>query len=125
MLSALIVTDEMANRTYSSGRAGHGMVQAELWTSSFWACNRRAPELARQSRGDSLSVYDASALEMTLASIRQRYAVYFHLPPDAKSGQERSIDVQLAEPARRRYLDVELRFRKTYVSSSTTSGMRW
>jgi hypothetical protein len=78
-----------------------------------------------QSGGDSLSTDDASALERTLANIRQRYALYFHLPPDANAGQERSIDVQLAEPTRRRYPDAELRFRKTYVSSTTTSRMGW
>jgi hypothetical protein len=82
-------------------------------------------EIARQSGGGSLSIDDASALETTLASIRQRYALYFHLPADAKPGQERSIDVQLAEPARRRYPDAELRFRKSYVASSTTSWMGW
>jgi VWFA-related protein len=79
-------------------------------------------EIARQSGGDSLPVDDASALETTLARIRQRYALHFHLPEGAKPGQERTIEVELAEAARRRYPDAELRFRRGYLTSGTTSG---
>lgn len=126
VLSALIVPDAMANRTYSSARdaswpgRGGALDGIILGTQSAGTS-----ELARQSGGDSVSMDDPSALETTLASIRQRYALYFHLPPDAKSGQERSIDVQLVEAARRRYPDAQLRFRKTYVATGTTSLMGW
>ena len=37
-------------------------------------------ELARASGGDSMSVDDASALQDTLARLRQRYALHFYLP---------------------------------------------
>jgi hypothetical protein len=64
-----------------------------------------------------LSVDDASALENTLARIRQRYALHFLVPPDAKPSQERNIEVALADSARRRYPDAEIRYRHTYFTS--------
>jgi hypothetical protein len=80
-------------------------------------------EIARASGGDSMSVDDASALEDTLARLRQRYALHFQVPPGAQAGQERNIEVSLSDAARRRYPDAELRFRKTYVSPSTTEAV--
>lgn len=73
-------------------------------------------EIARQSGGDSMPVDDASALETTLARIRQRYALHFNLPEGVKPGQERQIEVALAESARRRYPDAEVRFRRVYLA---------
>ena len=43
-------------------------------------------EIARDSGGDSMSVNDASALEETLARLRQRYTLYFNLPEGAQPG---------------------------------------
>jgi VWFA-related protein len=43
-------------------------------------------EIARESGGDSMSVNDASALEETLARLRQRYTLYFNLPDGVKPG---------------------------------------
>ena len=74
--------------------------------------------IARQSGGDSLPVDDASALETTLARIRQRYALHFLVPPNATSGQQRNIEVALADSARRCYPDADLRFRRTYLAPS-------
>src|SRR5580698_2931105 len=48
-------------------------------------------EIAQDSGGDSMSVNDASALEDTLARLRQRYTLYFNLPEGAQPGQERNI----------------------------------
>ncbi|MBV8816772.1 MAG: VWA domain-containing protein [Acidobacteriaceae bacterium] len=73
-------------------------------------------EIARDSGGDSLPVEDAAALETTLSRIRQRYALYFTVPSGARSGQERMIDVSLADRTRNRYYDADLRYRKTYVA---------
>jgi VWFA-related protein len=119
VLSALIVPDQMANRTASQGRLGGPRDGIILGTQPAGTS-----EIARQSGGDSLPADDASALSTTLAHLRQRYALHFHSPPDAKSGEVRSIDVQLVEAVRRRYPDAELCFRRTYVSSnrSTDSG---
>jgi hypothetical protein len=80
-------------------------------------------EIARRSGGDSMPVDDASALETTLARIRQRYALHFHLPEGVKPGQERDVQVELADAVRRRYPDAEVRYRRVYISpDSTTAG---
>ena len=73
-------------------------------------------EIARASGGDSLPVDDASALETTLARLRQRYALYFLVPPGSRPGQERSIEVALATGAGNRYPGADLRFRRTYLA---------
>lgn len=73
-------------------------------------------QIARDSGGDSLPVDDASALETTLSRIRQRYALYFLVPPGARSGQQRNIEVALSDAARTRVYDADVRYRRTYVS---------
>ena len=78
-------------------------------------------EIARQSGGDSMSVDDASALETTLSRIRQRYALHFYLPQGVKPGEERAIEVALADSARQRYPDAEVRYRRVYLASSGSS----
>jgi hypothetical protein len=75
-------------------------------------------EIARDSGGDSLPVDDASALETTLARLRQRYSLYFQLPAGARRGQQRSVEIALTDAASRRYPYAELRFRHTYVAPS-------
>jgi hypothetical protein len=71
-------------------------------------------EIARRSGGDSMQVDDAAALETTLTRIRQRYTLHFNLPEGVQPGQERGIDVQLADAARRRYPNSEVRFRRIH-----------
>jgi len=73
-------------------------------------------EIARRSGGDTMPVDDASALETTLARIRQRYALHFYLPQDVKAGDERAIEVQLSDAARRRYPDADVRYRRVYLA---------
>lgn len=73
-------------------------------------------EIARDSGGDSMSVDDASALEETLARLRQRYALYFNLPDGVQPGQERNIQVDLTPAARRRFPDAEVRYRRVYMT---------
>ena len=73
-------------------------------------------QIARDSGGDSMSVDDASALEETLSRIRQRYALFFHLPDDVRPGQERNIEVDLTPAARRRFADAEVRYRRVYMT---------
>jgi VWFA-related protein len=75
-------------------------------------------EIARDSGGDSMSVNDASALEDTLARLRQRYTLYFNLPEGVQPGQERNIVVDLTPDARHRYSDAEVRYRRTSMSGS-------
>ena len=69
-----------------------------------------------------MSVDDASALEETLSRLRQRYALYFHLPENATPGEERSISVDLSPAARRRYTDAEIRFRRVYLAPDGPVG---
>lgn len=73
------------------------------------------PEIARESGGDSLPVEHASALQETLESLRQRYALFFSVPADAKVGQRRSISVALTRDAARRYPGAQLKYRAHYV----------
>ncbi len=73
-------------------------------------------QIASQSGGDSMAVDQASALEYTLARIRERYALYFYLPEGMKPGDERSVEVVLSDAARRRYPRAEVRYRRTYLA---------
>jgi VWFA-related protein len=74
-------------------------------------------EIARDSGGDSMSVNDASALEETLARLRQRYTLYFNLPEGVGAGQASNIVVDLAPDARHRYADAEIRYRRASMLS--------
>jgi VWFA-related protein len=74
-------------------------------------------EIARESGGDSMSVNDASALEETLARLRQRYTLYFNLPDGLKPGDERNIEVALTASAARRHQDAEVRYRRVSQGS--------
>ncbi len=65
-----------------------------------------------------MSVNDSSALEDTLARIRQRYTLYFSLPDGVQPGQERNIQVDLSADARRRFSDAEVRYRRTSMSNT-------
>jgi VWFA-related protein len=78
-------------------------------------------EIARRSGGDSMPVDDAYALETTLSRLRQRYALYFNLPPGVRAGEERSIEVSLADGALRRYGDAEVRYRRVYLAQNGSS----
>jgi len=75
-------------------------------------------EIARESGGDSMSVEDASALQETLANLRQRYSLFFSVPADAKVGQRRTISVALTREAARRYPGAQLKYRAQYLVPS-------
>jgi hypothetical protein len=79
-------------------------------------------EIARQSGGDSMPVNDSYALQDTLARIRQRYALYFSLPPGVKAGEERQIELQLADGAERRNPGAEVHYRRAYYAPNSTPG---
>ena len=79
-------------------------------------------EIARASGGDSYQVDDASALETTLARLRQRYALYFNLPAGARQGQERRISIALTGSAAIRYSGAELRHRPTYLAPTDSNS---
>lgn len=73
-------------------------------------------EIAQDSGGDSMSVNDASALQQTLARIRQRYALFFNLPDGVEAGQERNIEVTLTPAALQRYPDAQVSYRRVYMT---------
>ncbi len=81
-------------------------------------------EIARRSGGDAMPVDDSYSLSDTLARIRQRYALHFYLPPGVRAGEERTIEVQLADAAQRRYPGAEVRYRRDYYAPSGSGAAR-
>lgn len=79
-------------------------------------------EIAQRSGGDSMPVDDSYALESTLSRIRQRYALYFNLPPGVRAGEERAIEVSLADGAMGRYRDAEVRYRRVYLAANGSAA---
>lgn len=77
-------------------------------------------QIARDSGGDSVPVDDPGALESTLESIRQRYSLFYSLP-EGSSGA-RLVEVTLANSARRRYPDADVRFRRSSLSGDSPGG---
>jgi hypothetical protein len=69
-----------------------------------------------------MPVDDAYALETTLSRLRQRYALYFNLPAGVRAGEERAIEVSLADGALRRHGDAEVRYRRVYLSQSGSAA---
>jgi len=79
-------------------------------------------EIARDSGGDTMHVDEASALEDTLARLRQRYALFFYLPEGASKGADQGIvKMDLSQEARLRYQDAEIHSRRVHMSG-TDSG---
>lgn len=78
-------------------------------------------EIARESGGDTMPVTSAYALQDTIARIRQSYAVYFAPPPGVRAGEERQIDLQLADAALRRYPGGEVYYRRSYYAQVSTA----
>lgn len=71
-------------------------------------------EIARASGGDSLPVDHASALQDTLDGLRQRYSLYFSVPPGTQAGEQRRLTVDLSSDAARRNPSAQLNFRDDY-----------
>lgn len=140
ILCALIAPDAMAGRQGGGQRRGGygspGGIGGPLGGIIFGGPrggggypgggNRGAPstrsagtsEIARDSGGDSMSVYDAGSLEDTLLRLRQRYALFFNLPEGVKPGEERNIAVDLSAEARAHYRDAEVRYRRAFQSGN-------
>jgi hypothetical protein len=77
--------------------------------------------IARESGGDSMAVDNVSAFENTLARIRERYALFFYLPEGARSRDQRSVEVELSDNARRRYPGAEVRYRQSRAAPEGSS----
>ena len=74
--------------------------------------------IATDSGGDTMQVQQASALEDTLARLRQRYALYFYVPEGTSAGNGQSVQVDLSREARLRYQGAETRYRRAYIMAS-------
>jgi hypothetical protein len=94
---------------------GSGGPTATVNFPTTWA---GSPEIARASGGDSMSVNDGSAVETTFERIRQRYAVYFHLPEGMDAS--RGLELDLANAARRRHPDASLQYRRVGLTQEAT-----
>jgi VWFA-related protein len=77
--------------------------------------------IARESGGDTMSVDDASALEDTLARLRQRYALHFYLAEEAQSQAHHNVRVDLTTEARIRFSDAEVKSRRVFMSGDADS----
>lgn len=75
-------------------------------------------EIAADTGGDTMRVDDAGSLQDTLSRLRQRYALYFYLPEGSKEAEDRNIQVDLAQNARIRYAQAEIRYRHTSMNSN-------
>ncbi|HEU0123993.1 MAG TPA: hypothetical protein VFQ91_25905, partial [Bryobacteraceae bacterium] len=79
-------------------------------------------EIAKESGGDSLPADSASALQTALDRLRQRYALFFHLPEGVKAGESRSVDVTLEASVRRQYPGAVLKYKRTYIPAVGSEG---
>ena len=147
VLMALIAPDAMANRGMGrdrdqypgGGYPGGGAPGGPLGGIIFGSPRQRrgypgggqmgsrtrsagTEEIARASGGDSLPVNDAYALQDTIERIRQSYAIYFAAPPGVRAGEERQIDLELADAAYRRYPGGQVHYRRTYYAQGSTPG---
>jgi VWFA-related protein len=101
---------------YPGGGGGGGGVRIGRTRSAGTA------EIAQASGGESMPVDSTSALETTVARLRQRYALYFNLPPGARQGQQRRIHVALAGTGATRYPNAELRYRQNYLAPASNDS---
>jgi len=76
-------------------------------------------DIAKDSGGDTFPVDDASALEDTLARLRQRYALHFNSSENNESMARRTLSVDLTDAGRRRYPDAEVRYRRVFLSGTS------
>ncbi len=131
VLSALIAPDAMAyrNSRRQPGRMPRGGITLPFPIpggpvgGNYPPAGRQAnsagtEEIARESGGDSSSVYAPSALETTLSRIRQRYSLHYLLE-DANNDVGRRLQVFLAPEARKRNGGAEVRYRRVYMSDDS------
>jgi VWFA-related protein len=79
-------------------------------------------EIARESGGDSMPADAASALELTLKGLRQRYSLYFNLPAGVHEGDVRNVAIALEARAKQMHPLSTLRYRRTYIAAATSGA---
>ncbi len=91
------------------GRGGYGGDQSH---------SAGTATIAQDSGGDTMQIQQASALEDTLARLRQRYALHFYLPEGSTASGQNSVRVDLSQEARMRYQDAEIHYRRIFMSGA-------
>jgi VWFA-related protein len=76
-------------------------------------------EIARESGGDTMQITEASALEDTLARLRQRYALHFYIPESSKPADQQRVQVNLSPEAGLRYRDAEIHYRQIHLAAGS------
>ncbi|MGE5570059.1 MAG: VWA domain-containing protein [Rhodospirillales bacterium] len=120
VLMALIAPDAMGRMWRSPGGIIFGRRRSVVVGPGTKSAGTAA--IARESGGDSMPVDEANALETALSRIRERYALYFHLPEGTRPGQEQIIDVQLTEATRARHPAAQVRFRRVYLAPGAAAA---
>ncbi len=77
-------------------------------------------DIARDSGGDTMNVEDASALEDTLARLRQRYALFFNVPEGTSASGPENVKVDLSTEAKIRFADAEIHYRHVYLANNSS-----
>ncbi len=75
-------------------------------------------DIARDSGGDTMPVDEASALEDTLARLRQRYALYFYFPNATAASDHGDLRVDLSNDSRLRFQQADVRYRRVFLSGT-------
>ena len=69
-----------------------------------------------------MQVDEASALDETLARLRQRYALHFYMPEAAQSSDRHDVQVTLAKQASILHHDAEIRYRRVYMAGGSSGS---
>jgi hypothetical protein len=76
-------------------------------------------DVARESGGESMPVGNAASLETVFRRIRQRYAIYYHLPEGVVPAELGALELDLADRTRQRHPYAELRYRQVHLAGET------
>jgi hypothetical protein len=79
-------------------------------------------EIANSSGGEAMPVEQASSLQETLQRLRQRFTLFFNLPEGVKPGEERAIEVALADALLSRFPGATVHYRRVYMTPNNDAG---
>jgi len=79
-------------------------------------------EIAHSSGGEAMPVEQASSLQETLQRLRQRFTLFFNLPEGVKPGEERAIEVALADALLSRFPGATVHYRRVYMTPNNEAG---
>jgi VWFA-related protein len=92
----------------------------------YWATTHTqsagTAEIAHSSGGEAMPVEQASSLQETLRRLRQRFTLFFNLPEGVKPGEERAIEVALADTLLSRFPGATVHYRRVYMTPNNDAG---